>query len=82
MSVRAGLDKAFKIMSKSALADELGISYQSMNRWYDYNEMPCTEYNGKTMYSKQIEKLTDGKVTIKELCGFVPFPQTDKWNKK
>jgi len=82
MSVRTGLDKAYKIMGgKSPLANELGISYQSMNRWYDYNEMPATEYNGKTDYSKQIEKLTGGKVTIEELCGFVPHPQSEGWKK-
>jgi len=75
MGTRAGLDKAFKMIGKTKLAAKLGISYQSMDRWHDYDEMPCTEYNGKTMYSKQIEELTGGQVTIVDLCGFVPPPQ-------
>jgi len=72
MSVKTGLNKAYKIIKKTKLAKLIGISYQSMDRWHDNNEMPCSEYNGKTDYSRQIQELTGGKVTIEELCGFVP----------
>lgn len=82
MSTKTALKKVFKIISKSHLAKELGISYQSINRWYDYSEMPCTEFNGKTMYSKKIQELTDGKVTIEDLCGHVPFPQAEALKKE
>jgi len=82
MSVRSGLDKAYKEFGKVELANELGISYQAMNRWYDYNQMPCTEFNGETDYAKQIQALTKNEVTIEELCGFIPHPQSEGWNKK
>ena len=80
MSTKTSLKKAIKIVgSKSGLAKELGISYQSMDRWMLQNAMPCTDFNGETMYSKKIEKLTGGQVTIKDLLGWVPLPQTDEW---
>ena len=76
MSTKTSLKKAIKIVgSKSGLAKELGISYQSMDRWMLQNAMPATDYNGKTMYSKKIQSLTDGQVKIEDLCGFVPPPQ-------
>lgn len=75
MSTKTALKKAIRLMGKVTLARELGISYQCMNRWTDYSEMPCTEYNGKTMYSKRIQELTGGAVTIADLCGHVPVPQ-------
>jgi len=82
MSVKTGLNKAYKIIKKTKLAKLIGISYQSMDRWHDNNEMPCSEFNGKTDYSRQIQDLTDGKVTIEELCGFVPQPQSKNWKRK
>lgn len=82
MSVQSGLDKAYEIFSKTELAGHLGISYQAMNRWYDYDVMPCTDFNGETMYAKQIQELTEGKVTIEELCGFIPHPQSKEWKGK
>lgn len=82
MSARSGLKKAYKAMGgKIALAREVGVSYQSMDRWYDRNEFPCTEFNGKTKYAKKIEKLTKGEVTITDLLGFVPPPQSKGWKK-
>lgn len=76
LKVTESLDKVYSILGgKGALAKVLGISYQSIDKWHDKNEMPCTEYNGKTDYSRQIQELTDGEVTIKDLCGFVPPPQ-------
>jgi len=75
MSVRTCLKKLYKTYSKAGLSKELGVSYQAIDKWYKKNEMPCSEYNGKTMYSKTIQKLTNGDITIKDLCGFVPPPQ-------
>ena len=75
MSVKKSLERAFKIVGKVRLAGLLGISYQGMGRWAEQNEMPCTEYNGKTFYSSHIERLTDGQVTITDLLGFIPPPQ-------
>ena len=75
MSTRPSLEKAFEIVGKVKLGGLLGISYQSMNRWSSNNEMHCTEYNGKTFYSRHIESLTKGKVTITDLLGFIPPPQ-------
>lgn len=75
MSVKTSLNKVYNILGKQGLAKELGIAYQSVKRWHDQNEMPCTEYNGKSCYSYKIQKLTDGKVTIEDLLGFVPHPQ-------
>ena len=59
MGTRAALKKAFNIVGKSKLANELGIKYQSMNRWSDQNEMPATEFNGKTKYSKKMPTLLE-----------------------
>ena len=82
MSTRTALNKAYKVMGgKIALARKVGISYQAIDRWNDYNRMPCTEYNGETKYAKKIQEVTGGKVTIKELCGFVPPPQSKGWKK-
>lgn len=78
MSVKTGLNKAYKLLGgKKNLAGKLGIKYQTVNRWHDQNKMPCSDFNGKTMYSKHIQELTNGKVTIKELCGHVPYPQAE-----
>lgn len=83
MSARTGLRKAYKIAGgKVALAKEVGIRYQTMDRWYAGNKLPCTDYNGETMYAKQIEELTNGEVTIEELLGFIPHPQSKEWKGK
>jgi len=68
---------AIKIVGKIKLSKALGVSYQSMNRWVEKNELPCTEYNGKTFYSRHIEHVTGGKVTITDLLGFIPPPQAE-----
>ena len=60
---------------KSKLAAHLGISYQSMDGWSIGNELPATDFNGKTFYAMKIQEITDGKVTIVDLLGFVPHPQ-------
>ena len=75
MSVKTSLNKVYKLIGKQGIARELGVAYQSVKRWHDQNEMPCTEYNGKTCYSYKIQLLTDGEVTIEDLLGFVPQPQ-------
>ena len=71
--VKQSMKKARKIIGKAKLAGILGISYQSMDRWGD--SMPCTEYNGKTLYAYKIQALTNGEVTITDLLGFIPHPQ-------
>ena len=75
MSTKTALKKAFKMIGKVKLAEHLGISYQAMDRWLLRNEMPATEFSGKTKYSKKIQEVTNGQVTIEDLCGFVPPPQ-------
>jgi len=75
MGARTALKKAYKIMIKSKLAKEIGVSYQSMDRWIEVNKMPYSEYNGETNYATQIERITKGKVTITDLLGFIPPPQ-------
>ncbi len=83
MSARSGLKKAYKAMGgKVALARDVGVSYQVMDRWFESNNLPCTEYNGKTKYAKKIEELTKGEVTITELLGFIPQPQSKGWKGK
>ena len=54
MSTKTALKKAYKLLGKVFLSKELGISYQSMDRWHDLNSMPATEYNGKTKYAKKV----------------------------
>jgi len=80
MGARTSMKKAIKMIGKIKLSRILGVSYQSMNRWVEQNELPCTEYNGKTFYSRQIEHITKGKVTITDLLGFIPPPQADDEN--
>jgi hypothetical protein len=77
--VKKSLEKAFKIVGKSKLSQGLGVAYQSTDRWLLKNCMPATEFNGQTMYSKKIEAMTDGAVTITDLLGWVPLPQTAEW---
>lgn len=75
-NVRAVMKKACKIAGgKAALAQHLGVAYQSMDGWGVKNEMPATEFNGKTFYSLRIQELTAGQVTITDLLGFIPHPQ-------
>ena len=82
MSVKTALNKAIKIRGKIQLAKDLGISYQSMNRWFDHNELPATDFNGKTFYALRIQEVTEGKVTITDLLGFIPHPQQWAMDKK
>ena len=80
MSVKTSINKAYKIAgSKVKLAAVLGVAYQTIDEWRSRNEMPATEYNGKTFYSTRIQDLTNGKVTVADLCGFVPHPQDPDW---
>ncbi len=79
MSTRTALLKAIKLVGKQRLADAIGIKYQSMNRWIDQDRMPCTDYNGETAYARAIKRETKGEVTITQLCGFVPPPQSKDW---
>ncbi len=71
-TLREPLDKAIEIVGLKKLADELGITYQSIRGWQLYNRMPDSEYSCRTRYSEKIEKLTKGKVKRSDLLSFVP----------
>jgi len=78
-NVKKSMEKAFKLYGKAKLADALGRRYQSLDRWMLTGKMPLTEFNGDTAYSMTIEKLTEGKVTVEDLLGWVPVTQTAEW---
>jgi transposase len=77
MGARTALNKTYKIISKSKLAKKLGVTYQTIDRWIDCNELPCTEYNKKTRYARNIEIITEGKVTVEDLLGWRPPHQIE-----
>jgi hypothetical protein len=79
-NVSKALLKAFKIAGKARTAAACGIAYQSMDRMVLKNVMPNTEYSGGTAYATAIEEITEGKVTIEDLLGFVPFTQSEHWD--
>lgn len=73
MSTKTALKKAIKITGgKSVLANNLGIAYQSINRWMQENRMPDSEYSCRSNHAEKIEKLTDGKVTVAMVLGHIP----------
>jgi len=69
MGTKAALKKTYKLIIKSRLAKQIGVHYQSIDRWLAEDAMPCSEYNGKTDYSRQIEEITQGQVTVEDLLG-------------
>jgi DNA-binding transcriptional regulator YdaS (Cro superfamily) len=72
MSTRTAINKAVKIRGKRALARDLGLAYQSVNRWADQNRMPDSEYSGRTRHALRIQEVTEGAVTVEMLLGWVP----------
>lgn len=76
LKVKTILNNLFKEHTKTAIAQKLGIKYQALQNWILRNEMPATEYNGKTFYSLDLEELTEGKVKVEDLLGFEPHPVT------
>lgn len=55
-----------------ALADRLGVVYQSIYSWADRGSMPASEWTGATQYCSEIEQVTEGKVTADQLLSFKP----------
>lgn len=74
MGARKALKQTYKLIKKSKLAIELGVAYQTIDRWIEINKMPCSEYTTETRYSVKIEKITKGKVTVEDLLGWRPEP--------
>lgn len=72
MNTKYALEEAIKIIGLSNIQKTLGITYQAVRLWQKNNRMPHTEYSGGTYHSKKIEEVTDGKVTISMLLGYVP----------
>lgn len=72
MSTRTAIAKAVKIFGKRGLAKEMGLAYQSVNRWSEQNRLPDSEYSGRTKHAVKIEALTKGKVTVEDLLGYRP----------
>jgi len=72
MGAKAALNKTYKIINKTNLAKELRVSYQSIDSWRAKNKLPDTEYSGKTSYSKKIEEITHGEITVTDLLGWIP----------
>jgi DNA-binding transcriptional regulator YdaS (Cro superfamily) len=72
MSTRTAINKAVKICGKRGLARDLGLAYQSVNRWAEQNRMPDSEYSGRTKHSLKIEEVTEGEVTVEMLLGWRP----------
>jgi ribosome-binding protein aMBF1 (putative translation factor) len=61
------ITEAIEIVGLSALASELGITYQAIRKWEKAGRMPRTEFTKETDYSKEIERLTKRKVTKNRL---------------
>lgn len=45
------------------MANECGVSYQSVRKWEKLGRLPRTEWTGETNYSESIERITGGKVS-------------------
>lgn len=56
------MKKAIEIAGKAHLARELGVAYQSMDKW-PIRGMPRTEWTGETEYWRVIQFETGGQVT-------------------
>ncbi len=72
MSAKSALNKTYKIIKKSHLAVKLGVRYQSIDNWITKNRLPDTEYSGRTNYALQIERITEGRVTVEDLLNYRP----------
>lgn len=72
MSADKAIQEAIDIIGLKKLARSLGITHQSIRGWQSRNRMPDSEYSGRTDYAVQIEKLTDGKVSIAKILGYIP----------
>jgi len=56
------MKRAIEIAGKAHLARELGVAYQSMDKW-PIRGMPRTEWTGETEYWRVIQFETGGQVT-------------------
>ena len=74
-SVKTCLRKLNREFGNRGLARRLGIAYQSINQWHSKNRLPRTEYTGETFYALEIQRMTNGKIKIEDLLGFIPQPQ-------
>lgn len=57
------LQEAITLTGLSALAKELGVTYQAVRKWQRARRMPRTEWTGETQYAATIERLTGGAVS-------------------
>jgi hypothetical protein len=71
------LNEAMRLVGMQRLARELGVTYQSVQKWHRRRRMPRTEWTGETTYSEQIERLTEGKVTKAVLLAKWPEPAVE-----
>lgn len=74
MSVKTAFRKLRRDHTLVDIAKRVGLAHPTVNGWVQRNEMPCTDYNGKTFYSLDLEEMSGGKVTVDELLGFEPHP--------
>ena len=56
----------------SNMARTLNVSIQAIRGWQDRNRMPDAEYSGRSKHALKIQKMTNNKVTVKQILGHVP----------
>lgn len=84
MSTQISIAKAIKLVGLVKLAGALKrpngktLSYQAIKKWEKADQMPHSEYSGATDYASQIQIITNGEVTIKDILGTVPPHQAEK----
>lgn len=84
MSTKKAIARAIEIVGLSRLGSAIkrpngkSLSYQAVKKWEKNNQMPHTEYSGATDYASQIQIITKGEVTIKDILGTVPPHQAER----
>jgi hypothetical protein len=61
------ITKAIEIAGVMNIARVCGVRYQSVLDWEKRGRLPRTEWTGETNYSSEIEKITKGQITRKQL---------------
>lgn len=82
--VNSYLEKAInleEVGNISNMARELNVSSQAIRGWQDRNRMPDAEYSCRSKHALKIQKMTNNKVTVKQILGHVPACISDEVEK-
>jgi hypothetical protein len=66
------IEEIIKLKGFAATARAVGLSPQAIRKWQANGCLPRTEFTGETDYARALAKLTNNKVTKKQLLSMAP----------